>query len=319
MEIAASLPRLALAIVFGVAAIAKLADRPGTRRSVDEFGVPARLAPAVAALLPVAEVAIAVGLLIEASATIAGWAALALLSVFTAAATWALARGEAPDCHCFGQLRSQPVGGGMLSRNAGLAAVALLVLVVPAEAGLPAAPMLLLAGLGVAAASIAGGLLHSAGAARATRVRREQLLRGLPVGDTAPDLAVTSLAGESLALAEVLQSGSRAVLVRLSPDCGSCRPLLPEIARLQRTLPGLDVLPISTGDLDRTRLLARENGVDTMYVASADEFVEAYRLGPTPSALLIDERRRIAAAPVVGAPAVESLIRLELQRSRPAA
>ena len=41
----------------------------------------------------------------------------------------AISRGEAPDCHCFGQLHSAPAGRGTLARNGVLAALAGVVVV----------------------------------------------------------------------------------------------------------------------------------------------------------------------------------------------
>ena len=47
-----------------------------------------------------------------------------LLLLFTVAIALNLARGRAPDCHCFGQLHSAPTGPGTLARNGALAVVA---------------------------------------------------------------------------------------------------------------------------------------------------------------------------------------------------
>ncbi len=55
--------RLLLAAVLVVAAVSKLADREGSRQAVVAFGVPERLAAAVALLLPLAELTVAALLL----------------------------------------------------------------------------------------------------------------------------------------------------------------------------------------------------------------------------------------------------------------
>jgi len=55
--------RIALSIVFSVAAITKLLDQEGTREAVQNFGAPRASAPAVAIILPFVELAIALGLL----------------------------------------------------------------------------------------------------------------------------------------------------------------------------------------------------------------------------------------------------------------
>jgi hypothetical protein len=44
-------------------------------------------------------------------------AALALLALFLAAIAFSFARGRRPDCHCFGQLHSAPIGSRTVIRN----------------------------------------------------------------------------------------------------------------------------------------------------------------------------------------------------------
>src|SRR5438093_6407544 len=104
------LARVVLAGVFGVAALAKLADREGSRVAMGEFGVPERFAGPLAVLLPAAELTVAVTLLLTPTARGGAVAALALLALFIAAIGANLARGRKPDCHCFGQLHSAPAG-----------------------------------------------------------------------------------------------------------------------------------------------------------------------------------------------------------------
>ena len=62
MVIMLLIARLTLAAVFAVAGLAKVADSAGSRKSLTEFGVPKSLAPALAWLLPVMELACAVAL-----------------------------------------------------------------------------------------------------------------------------------------------------------------------------------------------------------------------------------------------------------------
>src|SRR4051794_29182842 len=102
--------RFVLFAVFAVAGLTKLADRPGSREALVAFGVPERLASPGAAALPVAELAVAVLLIPAATAAIGAVGALVLLLGFCAGIVRSMIRGEAPDCHCFGQLHSEPVG-----------------------------------------------------------------------------------------------------------------------------------------------------------------------------------------------------------------
>ena len=121
--------RCLLAAVFIVAAIGKLLDLDGSHRALVEFGVPARLARLGAVLLPVAELAVAIALLFVPTARWGAVGALLLLLGFSAGVVRAISRGEAPDCHCFGQIHSEPAGRSTLIRNAVLAAAAALVVV----------------------------------------------------------------------------------------------------------------------------------------------------------------------------------------------
>ena len=116
--------RLVLAAVFAVAGTAKLLDAAGTRAALEGFGVPRAAARPACPVLPVAELAIAAGLLVPASAWWSALAAAGLLAVFMAAIGVSMARGAAPGCHCFGRLGSAPVSWRTQVRNGVLAAAA---------------------------------------------------------------------------------------------------------------------------------------------------------------------------------------------------
>src|SRR5690349_4997667 len=110
------LARALLAATFLVAGIAKLLDLRGSRQAMADFGVPKVLAGPAGNLLPVAELAIAVALIPTGSAQIAAVGAVALLVSFSLAIAVSLARGKEPECNCFGQVHSAPVGGWTLAR-----------------------------------------------------------------------------------------------------------------------------------------------------------------------------------------------------------
>ena len=101
--------RFALAAVFAVAGLAKLRDAGGARKSLGEFGVPAAFTPALAALLPLAELTCAIALVWDRWAVPGAIGVMALLGVFIVGITVNLARGRTVNCHCFGQLSSSPV------------------------------------------------------------------------------------------------------------------------------------------------------------------------------------------------------------------
>jgi peroxiredoxin/uncharacterized membrane protein YphA (DoxX/SURF4 family) len=114
--------RLLLAGVFLLAGASKLIDPRGTRRALRDFGAPRTLATPMVLLLPLLELAVAAALIPTSVAWYGAWGALALLAVFMLAVGIAMLRGRKPDCHCFGQIHSAPVGWQTLVRNVVLAA-----------------------------------------------------------------------------------------------------------------------------------------------------------------------------------------------------
>ena len=121
MDLVLLAARLVLAAVFVVAGLAKLMDLPGSRQAMSGFGVPSCPGGSFGLFLPLAELVTAVLLFPLASAWWGGLAALTLLLLFIAGISVTMARGQAPDCHCFGQLHSEPVGWSTLVRNTVLA------------------------------------------------------------------------------------------------------------------------------------------------------------------------------------------------------
>jgi len=123
--VAAWLARLALAGVFAAAALHKWRDLGGFTAAVAAH----RLAPeasvgALARALAACETAVAFGLFAPATAPRAAWVAAALLALYSGAIAINLARGRREiDCGC--SARPQPLTGGLLARNAALAAAAI--------------------------------------------------------------------------------------------------------------------------------------------------------------------------------------------------
>src|SRR4051794_34756855 len=124
LHISIFVAQVILAGVFGIAGFAKVVDRSGSRQALRDFGVPARLSGALGTLLPVAELIIAGALLVSPLARWGAIAALALLVLFAIGISTNLMQGRKPDCHCFGQLHSKPIGWPTLVRNGLLAAIA---------------------------------------------------------------------------------------------------------------------------------------------------------------------------------------------------
>jgi uncharacterized membrane protein YphA (DoxX/SURF4 family) len=129
MEIILLLIRIFLFGVFVVAGIGKLLDLEGSEKAVKEFGVPKDLAKPLSIILPVTEIIIAFLLLTTFTARIGAFGAFALLAVFVGGMIWQMKLGNTPDCHCFGQIHSEPVSAKSLIRNIVFAVLAFVVLI----------------------------------------------------------------------------------------------------------------------------------------------------------------------------------------------
>lgn len=100
--------RVALALVFGTAGIAKILDLQASSKAITDFGFPVWLAHPLGIGPPLIEVLTAVLLLLTRSARIGAIGALALLLAFSATIAVNIALGRRPECHCFGQVHSEP-------------------------------------------------------------------------------------------------------------------------------------------------------------------------------------------------------------------
>jgi peroxiredoxin len=343
MDVTLLATRVLLAGVFALAGVTKLADRQGSRQAAVDFGVPAPLATPVGVLLPLAELAVAAALIPATTATWGAAGALALLLVFVAGIASNLARGREPECRCFGQLHSAPAGYPTLLRNGLLAALAGFVLwqgrsadagpsVVGWLATLSAAQALFLGAglvvLGLVAAqwwflihllrqngrllvrieALEAGLV-AAGVASAPDGGQARSSAGLPVGEEAPPFALKGLNGETLTLETLHSSGKPVMLLFTDPDCGPCATMLPEIGRWQEEhAERLTVSLISRGDLEENRAAASEHGLRHVLLQKDWEVSEAYRVGGTPSAVLVLPEGKVGSPLASGAEAIRALL-----------
>ena len=319
--------RLVLALVFGVAAWAKLVDPSGTRRSMAEFGVPVALAPLVAALVPALEAACVVALLRASWAWWGALGALTLLGVFMLAVAVNMALGRQPDCHCFGQLQVSRAGWPTLYRNGVLAVVAVYpVSQGPGPLGLDLLPALATIGRGASTlhpavlvwgviALLAGVWLYrslpqdapkhpwidtvpaapqdeSAEAAPLRAVAPVAAIGELEEGTVAPAFALESLHGLTVTLDDLRRAGQPVVLIFTRPTCPACDTLLPDIGRWQREqVDRLVVMPVSKGGVEANREKALAHNLVDVLLQHEDEVSTAYGIQILPSGVLIREGR----------------------------
>jgi peroxiredoxin len=337
--------RLLLAAVFLLAGATKLVDAEGLRKALREFGLPPKLAPPAAVLLPVLELTVAVALIPTSLAWYGAWGAVALLTVFLIAVGIAMLRGLKPDCHCFGQLHSATVGRPLLIRNSALAGCAVWVV---SRGRLHSGPELWtwLASLHgnerkavIVAACVAVFCFFYVldGARPGSRSTEAQTVPavddvdevgdapvqeeraaperipvmgiGLPIGTTAPEFELPGITGEKRSLQSLREGGHDALLIFSSPFCESCTKLASELVRWMREIEGLpNIVLISRGTPKEN--LAKLQGFDTSRVLLQREFEvsEAYDCDSTPSAVLVGADGLIRSDLAVGGIAIKELL-----------
>ena len=338
--------RLVLAAVLAAAGIAKLADRKDFHRALGDFGVPRALTAPLGVGVPVAELGLAAALLLPGG--VAWWAALgavALLVVFMAVIGRSLARGQAPDCNCFGRMSGGQVGRKTLVRNGVLtAAAAVLVATGPARAAPSAlgwiSDLSAAQQIGLASAVVIAGLLISQGwlllqlmrqngrlvervTALENRVlhgvatlplvpsapggngHRHHAPQGLPNGAQAPQVRLPDLDGTQVDLAEY--KGRLTVLLFWSPTCGYCQQMLPALQSWVAES-GQDapaLLVVTTGSAEANR----ELGLATPVLLDPDgSTARAFASTGTPQGVLVGPDGHIAAPLARGADAVFKLL-----------
>jgi peroxiredoxin len=332
--------RLFLSIVFGAAAVAKLKNQNGTRTALSGFGLPDSMLRPVAVVLPLAELAVSVTLLVAPSAFWGATAAFGLVVVFSAAVAVNLARGNRPDCHCFGQTESKPIGPHTLVRNGLFAVCAGMLMFIGWNGGDPGV-VSGLAGIVDSSSSTAGVLGALALAACAFQswlcwhllrqngalllrldhlehnlkssgllVKNESFeLAGLSAGSMAPDFNLIALAGGTIGLADLTASKKPILLFFSDPNCSPCTALLPDIAKWQRDHSDKATFAvISRGTLAENRAKVGEYHIKHVLLQEDREIAEQYGASATPSAVLIDSTGLVAAPLALGAKAIAQFV-----------
>jgi thiol-disulfide isomerase/thioredoxin len=318
--------RLLLAVVFLAAGIGKLLDLEGSRRAVRDFGVPEGAAKFAGAALPVLELLVAVALVFVPTARWGALAALLLLAAFIVGIGRALARGEQPDCHCFGQIHSEPAGPLTLVRNAVLAACAAAILAYGSGPAIDtwindhSAAVLVAVALGICAAiavvyalSLRGDVRRLGRDLETARKSAAQGRAGLPVGYDAPDFTLPALEGEQVALTSLIGRGKPVLMVFMSPWCGPCASLMPRIHQWQQGLSErLTLAVISMGTAEQNAAF-EEQGIADVLLAQGMEIADMFGIAGTPSAVFVSRDGKIASHPAVTEFGIEPLVRLALR------
>lgn len=313
--------RLFLAAVLLVAGVAKLADRQGTRQTLADFDVPSRLAGPLVLLLPAAELAAATALLFPTTARWGAAGSLVLLAVFVVGLTRVLRRGEAPDCHCFGQLHSKPASWITVARNLALAAPATYIALEGPGPSLTswatntnATDLALIATSTLAALATTTAVLLWRENRRLRSTNEWTAVASVQIGALAPHFTLPSTAGHAVSLQDLLANGRACLLTFVSPGCGPCAALLPELARWHDTITErLALTLVTTVEAKEAEQLAHEHALTDVLIDEQSTVSRAYGAIATPSAVLITPDGTVRSTLVAGPIAIESLIRLALQ------
>jgi peroxiredoxin/uncharacterized membrane protein YphA (DoxX/SURF4 family) len=338
MSVALLLARVILSLTFLVAGIGKLADREGSWRAVEEFGVPAPLAPPLGILLPLAELLVAIALLPPMTAWWGAAGALLFLLLFCIGIGVNLWRGETPDCHCFGQLYSEPVGRGTLIRNGMLALVAVFVLVAGrSDAGLSPVVWLdhatevsrvaAVSGLALLVLVVFLGwtIMQQLRTIQDRLSRLEERLAadspdsvpasasgaalGLPVHTPSPNFQLTGVDGETLTLEDLRSQGRAIMLIFTDPNCRPCGELLPEAAQWREEhAHDIAIVVVSRGTPEEN--IKKIEGLNLKPVLLQQDFevAESYEVDRTPSAVIVHPSGVIGSPVAVGTVAIRILL-----------
>ncbi|MDR6174832.1 hypothetical protein QE364_001050 [Nocardioides zeae] len=316
--------------VLAVAAFAKVRD-PDAARVGWRSLAPASWREWWAApyVLAGAEVALAVGLLLpDPAATVAASGAVLLLTAFAVVLARAARRADGASCGCFGAWSTEPVTGLAVVRTAGLAALAVVALVV-GEGGLvravarEATPDVVLGLLGTALLGLVLVLTTALGAARA-RVATPPAgpvvpdedgaaaypvdVNGIPdrTGAPVPDVEVVLAGGQVRSLRHLV--GERGLLLVLaSPTCGTCREVLAELPAWQDALGrGARILVVTSADRDA--ILRDFPELEPILALGAGGTAAALGVPGTPAAVLVGVDGRIATRVAAGVDEVFGLL-----------
>ena len=335
MEIVLLLIRLILFGVFALAAIGKLLDPQGSAKAMREFGTPDEFAKTFAIALPFAEIVFGVCFLFTGMSWIGSIGALLLLLTFIGGMLWQISQGKAPDCHCFGQIHSEPVGKKSLIRNIVFALLALVLIAQGRDRqGMSLADsnsemlQMALIFLLITLAVVLLAYVKKLSDQQNEILRRMGILEiasgeggpverndagdpndGLPIGAPLPDFSIADLNGRTVSFEHLLAENKPFLFFFVGPACDPCEVLLPEVEEWE-TLLGqkLRFIFVSSGDVEPNRAKFGSADSRIVLVEKSRAFALSVSAKWTPTALFVDADGNVASHVAAGDAAIRRLV-----------
>ena len=337
MDVLLLLIRIFLAAIFLVAGVGKLLDLKGSEKAVKAFGTPDEFAKFFAIGLPFAEIVFGLCLLFTSTSWVGAIGATILLLTFIGGMISQIAQGNAPDCHCFGAIHSEPVSKKSLIRNIIFAVFSLFLIAQGREGqGLGftdlSNEMAIQLILGLAAIALLGAVVYflkKISEQQTQIMRRIELLEvlsheggrettredfsdpheGLPIGAPAPEFAARDLSGKIVSFESLLIRNKPLILFFVSPSCIPCQSLLPEIEGWQNELRDkINFVFISKGSEKENAEKFASSSFKQILLQTDNEAAELFKAVWTPTAVLVNADGSIASSVATGDTAIRSLI-----------
>ncbi len=336
--------RTVLAGIFALAGAAKLRDYEGSRRALQGFGTPTKIAGPAAIILPTTELVVGILLLPVQTANVGALFALLLLILFTAVIAINVLKGRAPQCHCFGQMHSEPVSWKTIARNLGL--IGLAAVAWTGRRGRPlsfwnwifhidGAALLAIMSIAVVLGLSTIGLIFFLKLMRAygRLVLRLDAIEsslsaagihlpksaevGLPPGTPVPEFALAeALTDHVITRDELFSRQLPVLLIFTSRECGACKEFLPELAEWKGSYSDRFMVVVSTGsDRDDALRDVSEFGLDDVFIDEGQKLYTTFQVNATPAGVLISKRATVESYVAVGRDAILNLLNKALASS----
>ncbi|MBA3335105.1 MAG: redoxin domain-containing protein [Acidobacteria bacterium] len=342
MEIILLLIRLILFGVFAIAGVGKLLDLEGSEKAVKDFGAPEEVAKPLAVALPLAEIIFAVCLLFIETSWLGAIGALILLLTFISGILVQMAQGNAPDCHCFGVIHSEPVSKKILVRNVIFAILAFVLILSGKDnqgLGLFSSTnnnseenfmslILGLATVGLLAAVVF--YLKKISEQQTQIMRRIEILEvtaldsstgevkregvnqpdgGLLIGTPAPEFSLPDINDKIVTSVQLFAQAKPTLLLFVSPTCGPCASLLPEIETWQNDLRDkMEFILVSSGKVEDNLKKFAGNSVKQILLQKDREAALLFGAEWTPAAVLVNDDGTIASKSAIGDQQIRQLV-----------